>query len=243
MYCSRCGNEINDGSRFCNKCGLATVQKGQGNGFERNVLVIGSDKKSKKKYVVVILCIVIFVGLVGGILFRKSLDSKSVEGKVLETVVQDEPGMLVDNVITSQDNENYIEYEAAVEADVLKENSDKIEEKRITSGDYINGWVEKRHVEADIEIGGYDYDYYILVCEVPYVLEVETENGSYEDRFVEILPNCAGGMEQYDRCFIECRVDNAWENLAHGPVTGERGIHVVVDVSDVKVWMSPAVMD
>lgn len=240
MFCPNCGSENADNARFCCRCGSATVQNGKGSDDKIVPLMEKSKDKLRLLFFVIVIIIVVVLGY-----FIKLNNSNKETGNVRETSVSDVADKLTDKKIKAQNDDSTKESQSLVdevERDINAEDAEA-NDKKIEHGDYISGWIEKRHREADPDSGGYDYDYYILVCEIPYILEIETEEGSYVDRFIEILPRCEEGIERYDRCFIECRIDSAWENLVHGPTTGDRSRHVIVDVSDIDVLMAPATME
>lgn len=254
MFCSKCGSEVNESANFCSKCGGKLVQNiGTVNVNE----TAASMKKHGKKNVIIVGFVIAVILLFLVVVLTKFDDFSKPTGKGTESnAVDAEEGEEKEEIKEIEKIEELEEIEELESQDIADDTinplpvdeTEKMTEevpvesskKKIEKGDCISGWVEKRHREADSNTGGYDYDYYVLVCDIPYILEVETEEGSFEDCFIEILPRCDEGIENYDRCYIECRLDSAWENLIHGPVTGEKNTHVVVDICNIKVLMEPA---
>lgn len=60
MYCKKCGNELQDGMTFCNKCGTKVGE---------NINQSSNLEKKRKKYITNIICVVVVIIVIGGINF------------------------------------------------------------------------------------------------------------------------------------------------------------------------------
>lgn len=106
-------------------------------------------------------------------------------------------------------------------------------------GIWVSGRLEKRHHSADANLGGTDYDYYMLVCSNPVELEVmDIEEGGYTDTFDELLLAYDEEMDNYVGRQVVCEVKKAWLNINQGPTTGTHYQHVVVQIENLALNIS-----
>ena len=71
MFCSKCGNKMEDGAKFCNSCGSALVAEQ----LETNASATVSRKINKKLPVIITVCIVfIMVAVISVFAFNKKID-------------------------------------------------------------------------------------------------------------------------------------------------------------------------
>ncbi len=83
MYCSKCGNEIDDKSEFCSKCGTKVVQGSSINGSK---VKTKNNKKINKIFLIILIILIHLILFAGGT--RTFLNTESVTAEVIYPVKQ-----------------------------------------------------------------------------------------------------------------------------------------------------------
>lgn len=165
MFCKKCGNEINEGQKFCVKCGTPVPDKG----MEQNVNVIQKSavKPVKEKseatrnnilliVFFILLTIVIFgvVVLIGLKSNKDTAENKTITEELTKEETEEET---TEEVTTEATTEEVTTEEVTTEAALpftlenvaMAEASSSLSEynmthfpNRLTDGDYTTGWVE-----------------------------------------------------------------------------------------------------
>lgn len=135
MYCSKCGNELIEGSKFCDKCGVSLVE---------------SEKKKNSAKMLLIGGIVLLVACVGLGIFLVNIKNKPIE--MTKDIAQELVEEKISNDEDKEDNEKIFDVE---ELDGEDDDVESTEKTKITVLDYSEDTNENGEIDTKTI---YDYD-------------------------------------------------------------------------------------